>query len=232
MTITELLLRILIAFIALLTLTRLMGQKEISEMTFFNFVSGIAIGTIGGSLVTNSAISIRDGLIALIGWCLITIGLSYIDIKFKKVRPVIEGQPRIVIKQGKIMEDELRKVRLDVDSLNSLLREKDVFSMAEVDLAVFETDGKLSVMKKQAYQSVTKADMAIQQANPDIYPMSTMVISDGKWITANLEKLNLDQAWVEQQLRLYGISSISDVFYAEVQRNGSLHIDSRADKLI
>jgi uncharacterized membrane protein YcaP (DUF421 family) len=85
-------------------------QKEISQMTFFNFVSGIAIGTICASLAIDPSLSIRNGLIALVGWTLITIFLGYIDIKSKKVREVIEGQPRILIKKGQIMEDEMRKV--------------------------------------------------------------------------------------------------------------------------
>jgi uncharacterized membrane protein YcaP (DUF421 family) len=229
MSIIELISRIVIAFTTLLVLTRIMGRKEISQMTFFNFVSGIAIGTIGASLVINSTVTIRNGLIALIGWSLFTIALGFIDIKSKKMRTVIEGQPRILIKNGKIMEDELRKVRLDVNALNALLRQKNVFSVLDVDYAIFETDGKLSVMKKEAQKPLTKADMNIQSTKPVYFPIATEVINDGRVISTNLQKLNLNQEWLEQQLQQSGIESISDVFFAEVQKDGSLYIDTKND---
>lgn len=231
MSLIELLLRLVLAFATLLTLTRIMGRKEIAQMTFFNFVSGIAIGTIGASLAIDSSLSIRNGLIALIGWTIITVVLGYIDIKSKKVREVIEGQPRILIKNGEIMEDELRKVRLDVDALNSLLRQKSVFAVSDVDYAIFETDGNLSVMKKEPQQPLSKSDIGLPDTAPHIYPISTEVINDGRIITSNLEKLNLNAEWLEQQLRISGFNSISDVFYAEVQKDGKLYIDGKNDVL-
>jgi uncharacterized membrane protein YcaP (DUF421 family) len=231
MPVLDLILRLVLAFVTLLALTRLMGRKELSQMTFFNFVSGIALGTIGASLAIDSSISIRNGLIALVGWTIITIALGYIDIKSKKVRVVIEGEPRILIKKGKIMEDEMRKVRLDVDALNALLRKQNVFAVSDVDYAIFETDGNLSVMKKDNKQPLSKSDLGVQNPATTIYPISTEVINDGTIIRANLEKLNLNTEWLEQQMRLSGINSISDVFYAEVQKDGKLYIDTKNDVL-
>ncbi|MGM0851022.1 MAG: YetF domain-containing protein [Bacillota bacterium] len=231
MPLTDLLLRLVLAFGTLLALTRIMGRKEISQMTFFNFVSGIAIGTIGASLAIDPSLSVRNGLIALIGWTLITILLGYIDINSKKVRELIEGQPRILIKKGQIMEDELRKVRLDIDALNALLRQKNVFAVSDVDYAIFETDGNLSVMKKEPSQPLSKSDFGIQNPALNTYPISTEVINDGRIIMSNLEKLNLNTEWLEQQIRLSGINSISDVFYAEVQKDGKLYIDGKNDML-
>lgn len=229
MTLLELSLRIVLAFVTLLVLTRLIGRKELSQMTFFNFVSSIAIGTIGASLAIDSTLSIRNGLFALVGWSLITIVLGFIDIKSKKARELIEGQPRIVIKNGQIMEGELRKARLDMDALNALLRQKNVFSIADVDYAIFETDGKLSVMKKECQQSLIKSDIGMLKRKPDVYPMSTEVIADGRIILTNLEKLNLDTEWLNQQLKMLGIHSMSEVFYAEVQKDGTLYIDYKND---
>jgi uncharacterized membrane protein YcaP (DUF421 family) len=231
MPISELAIRLALAFITLLVLTRIMGRKEISQMTFFNFVSSIAIGTIGASLAIDSTLSIRNGVLALIVWSAFTIALGFIDIKSKAARNIVEGEPRILIKKGKIMEDELRKVRLDIDALNAKLREKNVFSVADVDYAIFETDGKLSVMKKETQQSVTKKDLNIQQPAPNVFPTSTTVVSGGQMNKENLEKLNLDEQWLNQQLQSAGVASISDVFYAEVKKDGSLYIDHRNDLL-
>lgn len=208
-----------------------MGRKELSQMTFFNFVSGITIGAITGVVVIDSSVSIQKGVLAITGWAAITIVIGFIDIKSKKARTIIESQPRILIKNGKIMEHELRKVRLDIDALTALLRQKDVFSVSEVEYAILEIDGKLSVMKKESNQPLSKSDLGIQNPTRNIYPISTEVISDGRIITSNLEKLNLDTRWLEQQLQLLGIHSISDIFYAEVQKDGTLYIDNKNDVL-
>ncbi|HYK71807.1 MAG TPA: DUF421 domain-containing protein [Pseudoneobacillus sp.] len=229
MQIPVLLLRLALSFITLLVLTRLMGRKEISQMTFFNFISAISIGTIGASLAIDPTLSIRNGLIALVAWSVFTLALGFLDIKSRKVRKLIVGEPIIIIKQGKIMEDELQKVRLDIDSLKSMLRKKNIFSLSDVDYAIFETDGTISVLKQEAKQTITRSDMNMNPSNTKKFPISTEVVSEGKIITKNLEKLNLSKDWLEKQLQLSGINSVSDVFYAEVLKNGTLYIDNRND---
>ncbi|WP_353611408.1 DUF421 domain-containing protein [Bacillus sp. FJAT-27251] len=226
----DLTLRIIIAFVTLLILTRVMGRKEISQLTFINFVSAITIGAIAAVLVMDPDVSILKGVLALAGWTVITLLLGFIDLKSKKARNLISGQPRILIKNGKIMEKELHKVRMDVDALNALLRQKNVFSVAEVEYAIFETDGKLSVMKKESKQPVLKSDLHIK-SQPTAYPVPTEVINEGRILSSNLEKLNLDTQWLNQQLTSLGIQSISDVFYAEVQKDGTLYVDEKRDLL-
>ncbi|WP_332327659.1 DUF421 domain-containing protein [Metabacillus litoralis] len=212
MSVLELGLRVLLSFATMLLMTRIMGRKEVSQMTFFNFVSGIAIGSIGANLAVSNNLSIRNGVLALVGWGIITILMDLIDIKSKKARYVIEGEPIIVVKDGQIMEKTLRKVRLDVDALNAMLRQKNVYSLADVEYAIFETDGKLSVVKKQNKQTITKGDLNIESSTKQIYPLPTNVISDGKVNYQNLSKLNLNEEWLNQQLTSKGINSVSEVF--------------------
>lgn len=231
LSIAVLLLRLGIAFLTMLVLTRIMGRKEISQMTFFNFVSAISIGTIGASLAIDPSISFLNGFIALVGWSLVTVVLGIVDIKSQKVHYAIAGEPTILVRKGQIMEDALRKARLDVNSLNALLRKKDVFTVTDVDYAIFETDGSLSVMKKQPKQTLIKSDMNIPPSTKEVYPITLAVVSDGKVNNENLNKLNLNEQWLDQQLNSAGIFSVSDVFYAEVQKDGSLYIDKRNDVL-
>ncbi|WP_078548270.1 DUF421 domain-containing protein [Litchfieldia alkalitelluris] len=230
MDIMELILRVALTFITLLALTRIMGRKELSQLTFFNFVSGITIGSISANLISNSNFSIRNGIIALAGWTIFTVAMGFLNIKSKKIRTLVEGQPVIVVKDGKIMEDALKRLRLDVDALSALLRQKNVFSMADVNYAILETDGKLSVMKKEDKQSVTKSDMSIQKNQVNLYPTSTEVITDGKIVSSNLSKLNLTEDWLEEKVKQSGLT-VSDVFYAEIQKDGSIYIDARDDLL-
>src|SRR5690625_793814 len=208
-----------------------MGRKEISQMTFFNFVSAISIGTIGASLAINSTISIRNGTLALLGWAIFTLVLGFLDIKSKGVRKAIVGQPITVIRDGKIMEGALRQARLDMDSLNVMLRKKNAFSLADVNYAIFETDGTLSVMKKDLKQPLTKSHMNIQKSHTDKHPIPLAVVSDGQVLRGNLQQLNLDGEWLNNQLDTAGIDSLDDIFYAEVQKDGSLYIDTNDDMI-
>ncbi|WP_226666363.1 DUF421 domain-containing protein [Metabacillus litoralis] len=229
MTTLELGVRVLIAFLTILIVTRIVGRKDISQMTFFNFVSAIALGSLAANLAVSSSLSIQNGILAIIGWGLVTIALGFLDIKSKKARLLLEGEPIIVIKDGQIMENKLRKLRMDTDELQSLLRKKNVFSLKEVDYAIMEFDGKLSVMKKEANQNITKGDFNFKSISQQMYPMSTTIISDGKIINENLSKLNLNEVWLNSQLQSLGITSLSDVFIAELQKDGSIYIDKVND---
>lgn len=224
MDIMELILRIAIGFVVLFGLARIMGRKEISQMTFFNFASAIAIGSLAANLVVSNALSMRNGIIALTGWALFTLLMDKVDINSKRARKMLNGDPMIVVKNGMIVDDAMRKSRLDIDSLKAMLRKKDIFSLAEVDQAVFETDGKLSVLKKESNLPITKGDMNIPPSVKK-YPAATEVIADGRIISNNLEKLHLDENWLRQKLEEAGIQSASDVFYAEVLQNGILYTD-------
>jgi uncharacterized membrane protein YcaP (DUF421 family) len=200
-------------------------------MTFFNLVSAIAFGSIAAALVVNPSVSITNGIIALIGWAAFTVLTDQIHIKSKKARKLLMGDPVIVVKKGEIMEDALRQTRLDTDSLQAMLREKSIFSMSDVDYAIFETDGKLSVLKKESKQSVTRHDLKIAMSTDNFVPLSTELVSDGQVNAQNLAKMKKDQTWLDQQLQENGVQSVEDVFYAEVQPDGKLYIDKRDDLL-
>jgi len=202
-----------------------MGRKEISQMTFFNFASAIAIGEIAASLVVDDHLSITNGIYALTGWSLYTILMSYFDIKTVNARKLLIGSPIILIKEGKIIAQALHKCRLDLDSLKAMLRQKSVFSIAEVDYAIFETDGKLSVLKKETGEHVTKEN--INKTKKKLVPFPLEMIMDGNINKENIANLGLDNNWLMTELQRAGIKSISEVFYAEIQMDGSLYIDKK-----
>lgn len=194
-------------------------------MTFFNFASAIAIGEIAASLVVDDQLSISNGIYALLGWSLYTILMSYLDIKTLKGRQLLTGSPIILIKEGKILEQALHKCRLDLDTLKAMLRQKDVFSIAEVDFAIFESDGKLSVLKKDSGSSITNRNM--YKVKNKLIPFPLEIILDGNIKKENLINSGFDNNWLIAQLQRAGIHSISEVFYAEVQTDGSLYIDKK-----
>lgn len=227
MTLQEMDLSILLAkttitFMILLILTRLLGKKQLSQLTFFNYVTGITIGSISANIVCNSSDPFEDDLIGLVWWCLLTGIAGFVGIKSGYIRRVIDGQPTIVIKKGKIDKAALKKARLNLDDLSMLLREQSAFSFTEVEYAILEPDGKLSIMKKQPNLQVTKADLNIPLVQVKYLPAE--IIADGEIIYKNLKEYNLDQEWLNQKLQQQKINSPKEVLFAEMQSDGSLYI--------
>ncbi|MBU8918161.1 DUF421 domain-containing protein [Bacillus sp. FJAT-29953] len=224
------------AFVVLLLLTRLLGRKQVSQLTFFNYITGISIGTIAGSLTVDPTLKVSSGFVSLLTWCGLTLLVAFFDVKSRSFRKVIEGEPVIVIKHGKILEHVLKKQRLDMDELQVLLRNKDVFSIEEVDYAILETNGELSVLLKEQKQPLKRGDMAMPtqtSARPQAVqiPMPIQAIADGKIIDENLQPFNLNMAWGHDQLAQAG-TDLSEVFYAELQQDGTLYIDKNTDHFI
>lgn len=124
MSFGKIVIRTVVGFFLLFILTRILGKKEISQLNFFNFVSAIAIGSIASDIAIDENLKMLDGIISLIGWCLFTLILDFLDIKSKSLRKIINGEPVIIVREGKIMHEAMKKVRLDLDSFNAMLREK------------------------------------------------------------------------------------------------------------
>ncbi|AFM00303.1 MULTISPECIES: DUF421 domain-containing protein [Desulfitobacterium] len=219
----DILLRTVLAFFALLILTRLLGKKQLSHLTFFNYITGITFGNIAAGLASDKTVKTMEGLVSLILWTALTILVEFISLKSVKLRKILSGEPTIVIKKGKIQPKVMSRMRLSLDHLMTMLRNNNVFSLKEVDYAIIETDGKLSVYKKQAHQTVTKQDMNIPQTKSLHIP--TEIIIEGKIVKKTLLEYDLSYQWVYQELRKAGIDSVSEVFYAEIQSDGQLFID-------
>lgn len=201
-------------FITLLILTRLLGKKQLSELTFFNYITGVTIGSLAANTIINTGSRYLNEMINLIWWTLLTMLVTLISLKSSKIRTLLDGEPTIIIKNGKIIEEALRSTRINLDDLSMLLRSKDIFSIMEVDYAILEPDGKLSILKKQNRQQTR------------LY-LPTEIITDGNLVKRNLKELNLDEKWIYKELKNQGIDSLNKVLYAEIQEDGSLYIDRR-----
>jgi len=223
----EMLIRTIATFGFLLLLTRMLGKEQMSQLTFFNYITGITIGSIAADIAGQSETPFFNGLISLISWTLLTLLVSYLGLKFAKVRSITDGRPSVVMKNGKIVEEELNKLRLNVDELSMLLREQQIFSINEVEHAVFEPNGKLSVLLKTKYQPVTKLDQNKFIATPLYVP--TGLVNDGVIQEKQLHGVGLSKQWLKTQLDKSKLK-LEDVFYLELQSDGTLFIDKYDDK--
>ncbi|ADL12736.1 YetF domain-containing protein [Acetohalobium arabaticum] len=211
----------IIIFILLVILTRLVGRKLLAQVTFFDFVTGVTIGTIAGAYVVNE---VRGNAVLLspVVLVLCTLGLGYLTVKSLKIRKLVKGEPVVVIQNGKILEDNMFKSRYTLDALEMQLREKDVFDINEVEFAVLESDGELSVLKKSQYNSITPNDLGL---DTDYKGLATEIIKDGEVLEQNLKQNNLDFNWLYQELNNQGIDDVSRVMLATLNTDGSLYLD-------
>ena len=224
----EMILRATGSFVVLLVMTRLMGRKQLSQLTFFNYITGIALGTLAAGIASDSTTPYFNGLTSLIWWSILTIAVGYIELKSSKARVIADGQPVIVIKQGKVLEDAMSKQRLNMDNLSMLLREQKVFSVQDVETAVLESNGKLSIMLKENKQPVTKQDQNVFTVKPMYTP--TELIVDGKVVEKGLKETGISLDWLKKQLESLQVK-LDDVFYVELQKDGTLYVDKRKDNL-
>jgi len=214
-----------ITFFVLLTLTRFLGKKQLSHLTFFNYVTGITIGSIAANMVVLDTGNYTKELTSLIVWCLLNTIIGYISLKSGKIRVILDGQPTIVIKKGKIDKEALAKTKINIDDLTMMIRQYQVFSITEIDYAILEPNGILSILKKPEYQGTQKIDLKILPQSPAFIP--TEIIADGKLLKRNLLEIGKSKDWLNNELKKANIKSIDEVFYAEIQPNGEMFIQKK-----
>ena len=212
----ETILRTLFAFSVLLVLTRIIGKKQLGQMTIFTYITGIVIGNMAAAMVLLRQHSkIIEAIVGLVLWAFLTLIVEYISLKSSKARIVLNGEPTIVIKKGQIVEHQLRKQRLNIDDLTMLLRTNNVFSIVDVDYAILESNGDLSILKK--------TDTA---ANPNGH-LPTEIIVDGEMIDKNLLELGKTEKWVKGELKKQGVEQVKHVLYAELQADDTLYVQKK-----
>lgn len=214
-----------LVFFSLLIFTRMLGKTQVGQLTFYEYISGITIGSIAGSILSTDPEKLWSHYYDLVLFIVLTYFLSFITIKSRPLRKIIEGSPTVVIKNGHIMAENMRVMRFDLDELNGKLREKGILDIAEVQYAIVETTGELSVIKKSDYQPLTKTDLNIHLADP---ALPAELIMDGQIVEENLQRRNHSRSWLEQQLAARNISHPSQVTYAVIDSKGQLFISPRS----
>ncbi|ARU62082.1 hypothetical protein CBW65_14490 [Tumebacillus avium] len=197
------------AILYLLFLTRILGKRQLSQMTFFEYIVGITVGSITAEITSAPTESFWDGILALSIVMLLPLVFEFLAMKSKWVRNIIEGNATVLIEHGKVLDKNLRKERLNSEELLETLRMKDVFRVADVEFALLEPSGQISVLLKEKTLG---------------RQMPQTVILDGVVIDRHLEKLGVDRKWLDGKLQEKGIAQ-SSVFLAQVDGNMELYVD-------
>lgn len=210
------------AFFILLVLIRLIGKQQISQLTFFDYILGITIGSMASTL----SVQVNENSLATISgmtvWSILSILLAITSLKSKWLQKLVEGKATVVVQSGHILDKNLRKIRVSFEAMLSELRNQGVFNIEDVEYAVFEPNGKLSVQKKSQKQPVTPSDLSI---GTQYDGMPSNLIIDGSLQEDTLKKMKLSRAWLQFQLRKQNIAEIERVTLAQLDTKGNLFVD-------
>ncbi|ADU29548.1 DUF421 domain-containing protein [Evansella cellulosilytica] len=226
MTFLDIFIRTTVAFLVLYILCRLLNKKLIAQMTFFDFVAGITIGSITASAMLQPNTPLSISMVGLVLFCIYTFITSVIAIKSLRGRKILEDEPTFLIDKGKVLENGLKKSRMTMDSLLTNLRKRGVFYVDQVETAILETDGTLSVLKKPQYLDAMKKDINQFQSSRGV-PQAFII--DGKLLQSTLEILGKDREWVMNILKKNSVKKVEDVFFAQIDQQGNVYIDKRED---
>lgn len=218
--------RSIIGFFTLLIIARVLGKQQISQLTFFDYVLGITIGSIAATLSVDLSSRAWPHWVGLMVWAVIVWALQWFTLKFRPAAKYIVGEPTVVIMNGQIMEDAMRSIRYTLADVLEQLRDKGVFDLKQVGFAVVETDGKISVLLKPQFLPATPQDLNLPTQNSGL---STELICDGLIIDENLKQANVDRLWLEKELKNKGIRQVSEVFLATIDSSGNLFLDTYKD---
>lgn len=211
-------------YIFALVLARLIGKKLISQMNFFDFVIAITFGSIVADIATGIGKDSFQNIIALVTLTMLVIILDLFHLKSITFRKLLASEPIVLISEGKVVNQNMKKSRITLCELTAMLREKSAFSITDVDYAILENDGHLSVLKKADKQPITPSDMNIKTTSRGL---TKDIIMDGVLMDENLTSAGLSVKWLMDQLKDNGITHISEVFYAGVDAVNTIYISKR-----
>lgn len=215
------------SIIAIFILTKLMGYREMSQMSMFDYIIGITIGSIAAEMATSLENNFVQPLTAMIVYALTALLLSWLSMKSVKARKVIEGTPLVLLKNGELYRDNLKKAKIDVTEFLMQCRVNGYFDVSKLETAILEGNGKISFLPKVSDRSVTPSDM---QLSPQQDYLVANVILDGKVMRKNLEHTGNDEKWLQNQIKGQGAKKIEDVLLATCDASNQVTVFLKENK--
>lgn len=213
--------RSVITYFVLVFFARIMGRKQISQLTYFDYVVGITIGSIASVASLDKSVSMLEGVFCVMIWSLLTILTSELTLKNIKLRLLVNSEPLLIIDKGKVIYKNMKKAKYNMGDLLMQLRVKDIFYITDVEIAILEPDGKLSVLKKAEKTAVTVEDINVQKPKTG---MMIDIILNGEILFSHLTQIQKNEEWVVAQLKVRNIDNIKDVVFAGIQSDEQIYI--------
>ncbi|WP_421616847.1 DUF421 domain-containing protein [Brevibacillus sp. TJ4] len=231
---TSILLRTLLSYFFLLVLLRLMGKRELGKLSVFDVVISIMLAEMAVLSIEEVGKPAIQFYIPMFLIGLLEVGMAYISLKSKKIRDLVDGSADLVIENGEIREHALKRNRLSLDDLLVHLRQKNVKNVSDVEFAILEPTGKMSVFLKKDKEPVTRGDMNIKPEPPisavTYKGLPIPLILDGKVRDEALRKIGQNELWLKREIRKYGIKEIKDVSFCSIDDRGIMYLDKKDNR--
>ena len=192
----------------LFIIAKIIGHKQMSQLDFFDYITGITIGSIAAELATEIEEPLKP-FVAMIVYGAITFILSVATRKMSRIRKFVNGTPTIIMNNGKIYRKNLKKAKLDLSEFMVMCRQEGYFNLNDIQTAIFEYNGRLTVLPVSTKRPVNPEDMELEPQPEHIF---TEIIMDGRVIDENLKRMNLNEEWLKKQLKKQGLKSANEVF--------------------
>lgn len=212
---------LLIGYITIFVVVKFLGKTQINQITPFDFISALVLGNFIGETIFNSKLEIWSLIFVIVVWGLFIYCTELLTQKSLKARKLLEGTPSMLIKEGKIIWKELKQNRVDVNQLLQLLRGQGVFSVQDVEYALLEASGNLSVMKKAHLEIPTYEDLKIH-IEKRVFPVALII--DGELLTDNIRECGLNIEWVQKELKKQKIVHVKEICFAEWTNGNNLYV--------
>lgn len=219
----------LFSIIALLILTKLLGYRQVSQFSMFDYINGITIGSIAAEMAIDLEGNFLKPLLAMVVYAAFVILLSKISQKSIPLRRLINGKAIMLYQDGKIYNENLRKAKMDVDEFLVECRVNGYFDLSQIESAVLEPNGKISFLPVTEDRPATPKDLGIKPAQEEIF---ANIIIDGHIMKENLKHVGRDQNWLNQQLDGQNIKKPEDVFLAICDKQGNFYAFPKMDHLV
>lgn len=217
------------SIIILFILTKIIGSREISQLSMFDYINSITIGSIAAEMATSLEENFMQPLVAMITYTVIIIIIEFICGKSLKFRRLINGNALILLDNGKLYKKNFKKAKLDITEFLTECRNKNYFNISDIQTAILEPNGKLSIIPKSSKKIPVSEDINIYPKQEQI---TTNVILDGKIIYENLKSTGNNETWLNNTLKKQNISDISDIFLATCDSDNNLSFYTNIDKEI
>lgn len=213
--------RALISLFTLLFVTKIVGKKQVSELSLFDYVIGISIGNFAAEMTVNLESSELNGILAVIIFGVVAYLVSWITMKSMFLRRLLIGTPTIIIQDGKLLKNNMKKVRLDINDLLEECRIKGYFDISSIAFGIMEVNGEMSFLPKAKYKQLTTGDMNINITKEKLY---ANIIIDGKIMHKNLKLINKDEQWLFNKLKNEGHENINNILLCTSDEDGNIKI--------
>ena len=218
--------RSIFLYIVVLIVMRFMGKREISQLQPFELVISIMIADLATTPMSETGVPILYGIIPILGLLMMHIIISVLNIKSIRIREIICGKPRILMYRGKIDEKAMIKENFTINELQERLRVNGIFNLEDVEYAILETSGQITVIPKPNKRGTTPEDFGIE---PEYVGISYDLVIDGKVMTENLVKLGKDYRWLKRQIAKFNMRP-EEALVVVLSANGSIFCQKKEIK--